>query len=111
MSVIPETDSCYKSIRVPSGIHEKSDNLTTIVDAVDCGGADPLWIIDRLEVSVIEDESVGAVGSVYIDSNHLALIVQAQCLGEGGPRKVESCELPAAVEKTVVDPSAVDIET
>jgi hypothetical protein len=29
------TGCCDKSIRVPSGVQEKSDNLSTIVDAVD----------------------------------------------------------------------------
>src|SRR5260370_37522659 len=36
-------------------VHEKSDTLSAIVDAVDCGRADPLWIIDRVEESIIED--------------------------------------------------------
>src|SRR6266852_9116986 len=39
-------ESCYKSIREPGGIHEKSHNFSTVVDAVDCGGADPVRIID-----------------------------------------------------------------
>src|SRR6266481_2070125 len=105
------TESRYKSIRVPSGVHEKSHNFSTVVDAVDCGGADPFRIIDRLEVSIIEDESVSESGSVRIGSNHLALIVQAECLGEGGRREIESGELPVGEQKTVVDPSAVDVKT
>src|SRR5260370_12837106 len=104
------TESCYKSIRVSSGVHEKSDNFSTVVDAVDYGGADPLRIIDRLEVSIIEDESVGESGSVYIRSNHVVLIVNAECLGEGGRPEIESGELPIVEQKTVVDPSAVDVK-
>src|SRR5258708_119915 len=104
-------ESRYKSIRVPGGVHEKSDNFSTVVDAVDYGGADPLRIIDRLEVSIVEDESVSESGSVYIGSNHVVLIVQAECLGGGGPREIESEERPFGEQKTVVDPSAVDIKT
>src|SRR5258707_13123659 len=83
-------ESCYKSIRVPGGVHEKSDNFSTVVDAVDYGGGDPLRIIDRLDVSIIEDESVGESGSVYIRSNHVVLSVNAEWLREGGSRGVES---------------------
>ena len=46
---------CFESIRVSRGVHEKSDTLSTIVDAVDCGGTGPLRIIDRLEETIVED--------------------------------------------------------
>jgi hypothetical protein len=38
-------------IRVPAGGHEKTDDLSTIVHAVDCGRADALRIIDRCKAS------------------------------------------------------------
>src|SRR5260370_35898626 len=72
------TESCYKSIRVSSGVHEKSDNFSTVVDAVDYGGADPPRIIDRLEVSIVEKESVSAAGSVCTGCNKAVLLVQAE---------------------------------
>src|SRR5260370_22241034 len=87
------TESCYKSIRVPGGVHEKSDNFSTVVDAVDCGGADPLRIVDRLQVSIVEDESVGESCSVYIRSNHVFLVVQTEFLGQDCLRAIEMCEL------------------
>ena len=105
------TGCCHKSIRVSRGVHEKSDKLSAIVDAVDCCGADALRIIDRLEVSIVEDESVSESLSVHICSNHVVLIVQAECLGRGGPREIESEERPFGEQKTVVDPSAVDEKT
>src|SRR5260370_2240582 len=101
----------YKSIRVPAGVHEKSDKLSTVVDAVDCGGADPFRIIDRLEESIVEDESVSKSCSVHIRSNHVVLTVQAECLGEGGSREVESCELPLGEQKTVVLTGTINVKT
>src|SRR5713226_6736048 len=89
ISVTLAMGRCYKSIRVSRGVHEKSDKLTAVVDAVDCGGADPLRIIDRLEESIVEDESVSESCNVYIRSNHVVLIVQAECLGGGGRREIE----------------------
>src|SRR5260370_41668332 len=100
----------HKSIRVPGGVHEKPAKLSTVVDAVDCGGADPLRIVDRLEESIVEDESVSKSCGVHIRSNHVALIVQSECLGGGGRREIESGERPVGEQKTVVDPSAVDVK-
>ena len=34
------------------------DDLTGVVDSVDRGGADSIWIIDCYEVSVLEDKAV-----------------------------------------------------
>ena len=51
ISVTLAMGCCYKSIRVSCGVHEKSDKLSAVVDAVDCGGADALRIVDRLEES------------------------------------------------------------
>src|SRR5260370_23309151 len=93
---------CYKPIRVSCGVHEKSDKLTAVVDAVDCSGTDPLRIIDRLEESVVADEPVSENCSVHVGSNHVVLIVQAECLGEGGPWKIESEESPLDQQKTMV---------
>src|SRR5260370_14000910 len=101
----------YKTLCVPAGVHEKSDKLSTVVDAVDCGGADPFRIIDRLEESIVEDGSVSKSCSAHIRSNHVVLIVQAQCLGEGGSREVESCGRPLGEQKTVVLTGAIDVKT
>src|SRR5260370_30669438 len=84
------TESCYKSIRVSSGVHEKSDNFSTVVDAVDYGGADPLRIIDPLEGSIVEYESARESGSIYIGSHPVVLIGLDQCLGSSGPRGIHS---------------------
>src|SRR5712664_3138406 len=105
------TGCCYKSIRVPGAVHEKSDKLSTVVDAVDCGRADAFRIIDRLEESIVEDESVSEPRSVRIRSNHVVLIVQAECLGQGGPREIKSEERPFSEQKTVGLPGAIDVET
>ncbi len=51
--------SLYESIRVPTGVYVKSDDLSTVVDAIDCGPVDALGIIDRRKVSVVKDETVG----------------------------------------------------
>src|SRR5260370_5350571 len=101
----------HKSIRVPGGVHEKPDKLSTVVDAVDCGRADPVRIIDRLEESIVEDESVSESCSVRIRSNHVDLIVQAECLGEGGPREIESEERPLGDQKAVVLAGVIDVKT
>src|SRR5260370_2643080 len=101
----------HKSIRVPGGVHEKPDKLSTVVDAVDCGRADPVRIIDRLEESIVEDESVSESCSVRIRSNHVVLIVQAECLGEGGPREIESEERPLGDQKAVVLAGVIDVKT
>src|SRR5260370_22526232 len=71
-----------ESVRVATGGHEKSDDLPTIVDPIDCGRADALGIIDRRKVSVVKDETVGETRSIYILPNHLIVIVQAECLRE-----------------------------
>src|SRR5260370_19593366 len=75
-------ESCYKSIRVSSGVHEKTDNFSTVADAVDWSGADPLRIIDRLEMSIVEDESGSESRSLYIGSNHAVPMIPAEHLGE-----------------------------
>ncbi len=62
-------------------------------------------------MSIVEDESVSESGSVYIGSNHVVLIVQAECLGGGGPREIESEERPFGEQKTVVLAGAVDVKT
>src|SRR5258708_36647390 len=49
--------------------------------------------------------------SVRIGSNYVVLIVQAECLGRGGPREIESDERPFGDQKTVVDLSAVHVKT
>src|SRR5258708_24452839 len=49
--------------------------------------------------------------SVRIGSNHVVLIVQAECLGRGGPREIEREERPFSDQKTVVDLSAVHVKT
>src|SRR3981081_576600 len=98
---------CHKSIRVSGGVHEKSDKLSVVVDAVDCGGADPFRIIDRLEASIVEDEPASGSWRVHIRSNHVVLIVQAECLGEGGRREIESGERPLGEQKTVVLTGAI----
>src|SRR5260370_40188733 len=98
-------------MRVPGGIHEKSDKWSAVVDAVDHRGADPLRIIDRLEVTIVEDESVSESLSVHIRSNYVVLIVQAECLGGGSSREIESEERPFGDQKTVVLPGAIDVET
>src|SRR5260370_37962777 len=79
----PTGESCYKSIRVPGGIHEKSHNFSTVADAVDCGGAEPVRVIDRLEVYIVEDESRSGSCSVDISSSHVVLVVHAECLVDG----------------------------
>src|ERR1700730_8328254 len=66
---------CEEPIRVSRGVHEKSDKLSPIVDAVDCCGADTFRIIDRLVVAVVKDEPVSESLSVHIRSNHVVLIV------------------------------------
>src|SRR5260370_21810193 len=109
MSVSVAKES-HKTIGVPSAVHEKSDTFSEIVDAVNCGVADAFRIIHRLEVSAVEDESVGESASVHIGSNDVAMIVQAQCLREGGQRKIKSCQLPVGDQKAVIDPSAIDVE-
>jgi hypothetical protein len=43
--------SPYESIRVPAGVYVKSDDLSTVVDPIDCGRADALGI-DRRKVSL-----------------------------------------------------------
>ncbi len=48
-----------ESIRVSTTGHVKSDDLPTVVDPVDCGRADTLWVIDRRKLSVVKDETVG----------------------------------------------------
>src|SRR5260370_28300400 len=53
-----------ESVRVATGGHEKSDDLPTIVDPIDCGRADALGIIDRRKVSVVKDETVGETRSI-----------------------------------------------
>ncbi len=70
----------YESIRVPAGVHEESDDLSTVVDAINCGRADAVGIIDRRKVSVVESETVGETRRVYVCANDLVLIVQAECL-------------------------------
>jgi hypothetical protein len=70
----------YESIRVPTGVHVKSNDLSTIVDPIDCGRADAVGIIDRRKVSVIESETVGETRRVYVCANDLVVIAQAECL-------------------------------
>ncbi len=48
-----------ESVRVSTGGHEKSDDLSTVVDPVDCGRANAFGVIDRREASVVKDETVG----------------------------------------------------
>ena len=72
----------YKSIRVPTGGHVKSDDLSTVVDPIDCGRADALGVINRREVSVVEDEAVGKARRIHVVPDHLVVIVQAECLRE-----------------------------
>jgi hypothetical protein len=74
--------SPYESIRVSTGGHEKSDGLSTVVDAIDCGRADALGIIDRLKVSVLKDEAVGETRPINVSANDLIVIVQPKCLRE-----------------------------
>jgi len=47
-----------ESIRVSTGGHVKSDDLSAVVDPVDCGRANTLWVIDRRKFSVFKDETV-----------------------------------------------------
>ncbi len=71
-----------ESIRVSTGGHVKSDDLSTVVDPVDGGRANALGVIDRREVSVLEDEAVGKARRIYVSPNDLVVIVQSECLRE-----------------------------
>src|SRR6266478_8772190 len=71
-----------ESVRVATGGHEKSDDLPTVVDPIDCGRADALGIIDRRKLSLVKDETVGETRRIYVLPNDLIVIVQAECLRE-----------------------------
>ena len=60
----------------------KSDDLSTVVDAIDCGRADALGIIDRRKVSVVKDETVGETRPINVSANDLIVIAQPKCLRE-----------------------------
>src|SRR6266404_389999 len=100
----------YESIRVPAGVYVKSDDLSTVVDPIDCGRADALGIIDRRKVSIVKDETVGETRRIYVLPNDLIVIVQAECLRERCPREIESPEFSLGDQKTVVLPGAIDVE-
>ncbi len=74
--------SPYESIRASTAGNEKSDDLSTVVDAIDCGRADALGIIDRRKVSVLKDEAVGETRPINVSANDLIVIVQPKCLRE-----------------------------
>jgi len=71
-----------ESIRVPTGGHIKSDDLSAVVDPIDCGRADAIGIIDRRKLSVVKDETVGEPGRINVCPNDLITIVQAERLRE-----------------------------
>src|SRR5713226_3151524 len=54
-----------ESIRVSTGGHVKSDDLSTVVDPIDCGRADALGIIDRRILSFLKDETVGEARRIH----------------------------------------------
>src|SRR6266849_934942 len=108
VSPSPRSD---ESIRVATGGHIKSDDLSTVINPIDCGRPDAIGIIDRRILSVVKDETVGETRSIYILPNHLIVIVQAECLRERCRRKIESPEFSLGDQKTVVLPGAIDIET
>jgi hypothetical protein len=74
--------SPYESIRVPTGVYVKSDDLSTVVDAIDCGRANALGIIERRKVSLVKDETVGETRPINVTANDLIVIVQLKCLRE-----------------------------
>src|SRR5260370_5123336 len=98
-------------IRVSAGGHVKSDDLSTVVDPIDCGRADALGIIDRRILSFLKDETVGETRRIYILPNDLIVIVQAESLRERCRRKIESLEFSLGDQKTVVLPGPIDVET
>src|SRR6266481_6749187 len=100
-----------ESIRVSTSGHVKSDDLSTVVDPIDCGRADALGVIDRRIFSVLKDETVGETRRIYVLPNDLIVIVQAECLRERCPREIESPEFSLGDQKTVVLPGAIDVET
>src|SRR5260370_7672005 len=108
MSPLPGPD---ESIRVSTGGHVKSDDLSTVVDPIDCGRADALGIIDRRILSFLKEETVGETRRIYILPNDLIVIVQAECLRERCRRKIESLEFSLGDQKTVVLPGPIDVET
>src|SRR6266478_2596089 len=64
-----------ESVRVSTGRHVKSDDLSTVVDPIDCGRADALRIIDRRILSVFKDETVGETRRIRVCPNDLIMIV------------------------------------
>src|SRR5260370_323779 len=62
--------------------HVKSDDLSTVVDLIDCGRPDAIGIIDGRKLSVVKDETVGETRRIYVRPNDLIVIVQAECLRE-----------------------------
>src|SRR6266478_4496102 len=89
-----------ESVRVSTGGHVKSDDLSTVIDPIDCGRADAIGIIDRRKPSVVKDETVGETRRIHICPNELIAIVQAECLRERRPREIESLEFSLRDQKT-----------
>jgi hypothetical protein len=85
--------------------------LSAIVDPIDCGRTDALWVIDRCKLSVVKDETVGETRRIYVCPNDLIVIVQAECLSERCPGEIESPEFSLGDQKTVVLPGGIDVET
>src|SRR5260370_36307406 len=85
VSPLPRSD---ESIRVATGGHGKSDDLSTVADPTDCGRPDAIGIIDRRKLSVVKDETVGQTRRIYLRPNDLIVLVQAEYLRERLPREI-----------------------
>src|SRR5260370_42261155 len=72
----------YEPIRVPAGVHVKSDDLSAVVDPIDYGRANALMIIDRCKASVVEGETMHETRRVHVNPNDFVMIVQSECLCE-----------------------------
>src|SRR5260370_6811270 len=90
VSPLPRSD---ESIRVATGGHVKSDDLSTVVDPIDCGRPDAIGIIDRRKLSVVKDETVGETRRIYVRPNDPLVIVQAESLPQRCPRQIDSPKL------------------
>src|SRR5713226_5394841 len=73
---------CEKPVGVPGTVDVEADQVSAVIDAVDGGGPDALWVVDRLPVRVRQrigqQEAVHLARAVDISADDLVRLVDAK---------------------------------